>query len=476
MRCHCLSARIGAGLAAALLALVLVACGESALLAGVGSGGTGIAEGAISGFGSVIVDGVEYDDSVAASRAEDATGASVAAELKLGQRVRVFRSADGSAERIEVLAQLIGPVTRTLADGELRVLDQRVRIVTDSGLQDTATVLDGHAGVGAITHGDTLEVHGVWAADSAGGPPVLVASRIEKRGAVTDWLLSGVVSARVGSVFTLNQSAVRVQVPDDLASVTAPGAFVRFWTAAGVWPAPVLVATRAADGRPQPREGEPLRLSVQTSGADVRDGVLSVQGLSLRISAALAAWLPAQRAQVMLEALADAQGLSVISVGTRTDPAQQGGEILLKGAIVWQPGAASIRLRQTVVAGTDLPGVTDPACPRVATAEPVFVEIRARRAPPGQLPQAITVTCRPELPADGVIRRPATLLARASDLGSLTVLFGESATTLVLTAASLLPPELEQLLRDRAPVEVEYQQVDGRRLLRQIRPPPPPPF
>ena len=58
-------------------------------MAGVGSGGSGVASGTVTGFGSVIVDGVEYDDSGASRQSEDAAGGLVNAPVKLGQQVQV---------------------------------------------------------------------------------------------------------------------------------------------------------------------------------------------------------------------------------------------------------------------------------------------------------------------------------------------------------------------------------------------------
>ena len=65
---------------AAFLCLALVACGgcsgvgTSNLLSGVG---TGLAEGTVTGFGSVIVDGIEYDDANATIGQDDGTGTTV---------------------------------------------------------------------------------------------------------------------------------------------------------------------------------------------------------------------------------------------------------------------------------------------------------------------------------------------------------------------------------------------------------------
>ena len=61
-------------LASALAASLLIACGGGIDLAGgVGSGGSGLAEGTITGFGSVIVDGTRYDDSAAQVLVEGAS-------------------------------------------------------------------------------------------------------------------------------------------------------------------------------------------------------------------------------------------------------------------------------------------------------------------------------------------------------------------------------------------------------------------
>ena len=102
-------------LRAALLLLVLTACG------GVETGGTGAGayvQGPITGFGSVIVAGVRFDDSGA--RVEDADGVRRDRdELRLGMLVEVESGPigdDGSggrlatATRVRLASELLGPV------------------------------------------------------------------------------------------------------------------------------------------------------------------------------------------------------------------------------------------------------------------------------------------------------------------------------------------------------------------------------
>jgi len=83
-----------------VLACVLAACGGGGGgdLAGVGTGGTGtvsstVGVGPISGFGSVIISGVRYDDSAATVTDEDGN-ARTRADLKLGMVGAVSGSAD----------------------------------------------------------------------------------------------------------------------------------------------------------------------------------------------------------------------------------------------------------------------------------------------------------------------------------------------------------------------------------------------
>ena len=110
-----------------LMSCWLAGCGGagSDLVAGVGSGGSGVASGSVSGFGSVIVDGVEYDDASAAHLVENGNGSWVNADVKLGQRVRLVYAGSQVAQRVEVQAQLRGPVGSVVdANGRVQVLGQ----------------------------------------------------------------------------------------------------------------------------------------------------------------------------------------------------------------------------------------------------------------------------------------------------------------------------------------------------------------
>lgn len=147
----------------AAMAVLVAACGAGgdALVAGVGSGGTGggtptTALGAIRGFGSVIVNGVRFDDS--AARVLDDDGADLSnSQLRLGMVVLVDGTSDAStltgvADDIQVITALRGPVQSVSADGFV-ALGVPVSVVA-------TTVFDGLTGLSELAPGLQVEVNG----------------------------------------------------------------------------------------------------------------------------------------------------------------------------------------------------------------------------------------------------------------------------------------------------------------------------
>lgn len=176
--------------AALLLSLLLAACGggDSTLIAqpgGVGSGGTGISLGTVSGFGSVIVNGDRLDDSLAALEVESEPGnpnkAGIdATQLKLGQQVEMdYPRGSTTLSKIAVQAQLIGSVAQVdAAAGRLVVLGQEVRTNANS-LSGPVSLFDAYESLASVSVGDRVEIHGLPRSDASTGIPVLQATRIE---------------------------------------------------------------------------------------------------------------------------------------------------------------------------------------------------------------------------------------------------------------------------------------------------------
>jgi hypothetical protein len=178
----------------ALSAAIVTACGGggdggTATTAGTTERATAYAAGPISGFGSVIVNGVRYDDS-AASVSDDDDRAGSREQLKLGMMVEVDGAAVagglGRALRIRFGSEIVGPVSAVdTAAATLVVLGQTVEIkdttVFDSGIT---------GGLGGIAVGTVLEVHAQY--NAATGR--YVATRIEVEDDASTYKLRGLVS------------------------------------------------------------------------------------------------------------------------------------------------------------------------------------------------------------------------------------------------------------------------------------------
>ena len=216
----------------ALATVVLCACGGGggsniAEGGGVGSGGTGISYGTVTGFGSVIVDGVHYGDASAEVQTEDNTPA----EARLGQSVAVTHNAQREATRIEVRAQLRGPVD-TLGTSSLRVAGYAVDVIAATDTTRQATVVQDEQGnaVDVLALQGDVEVHGVWL--PSGATYRLAASRIEQLASpASRVLVSGVVTQESGKHFALNGGDTQFQG----SSATARGQYVATEIARAQW-------------------------------------------------------------------------------------------------------------------------------------------------------------------------------------------------------------------------------------------------
>ena len=151
------------------IAFAVTACGGGGGNSGGDDGPTGgtpppvsktrIVTGSISGFGSVIVNGVRYDTSAADVRIEDRAG--TMSELKVGQVVRIEAEVDdrggARARNIEQHRLLQGTVQSVdMASGTFTVAGQVVRVDDDTSYDDSI----GLGSLEGVAVGDRIEVHG----------------------------------------------------------------------------------------------------------------------------------------------------------------------------------------------------------------------------------------------------------------------------------------------------------------------------
>jgi hypothetical protein len=149
-------------------------------------------QGPISGFGSVIVNGVRWDDSAAAV-SDDEGGPHRADELKLGMMVEIDGASHdqangtGKAMAIRFGSEMLGPIASIdVANSSMVILGVTVE-VTSSTVFD-ASITGGLAG---LAKDEVVEVHGLF--DAANNS--VVATRVEPEASAISYRLRGVVSA-----------------------------------------------------------------------------------------------------------------------------------------------------------------------------------------------------------------------------------------------------------------------------------------
>jgi hypothetical protein len=195
--------------------LLLAACGGGA----VGSGGTGATEqgtgtGTVTGFGSVIIDGVRFDDSAAAATiertADDSRNSGVRAEAKLGHQLAfAFSGAtegSGKLSAFSIEPTLIGRVT-ALGTTSMTVLGQTVTFNDVSTLGPVTQFEPSRAAATAVSA--LVEVHATLV-DGA-----LVATRVESTtssGLRVTGVVSNLSSSTLGGT-TFTVSGVTVIKP-----------------------------------------------------------------------------------------------------------------------------------------------------------------------------------------------------------------------------------------------------------------------
>jgi hypothetical protein len=229
--------RLLAGAVALAAAAFLSACGGGGGdTAGVGTGGTGsFSVGTVTGFGSVFVNGIRYEDNGARLVDDDGTVKVLGTDdnpLKVGMVVEVTGRIDDSgtvrsATQIAYGAEIKGPVTAvdTVA-GTFNVFDITVR-------STATTVYDNFGGVATLATGNVVEVHGQ--PDTNGR---IVATYVEREASSVaafvagdgEYRLRGAVTGLSGSspayAFTLRGVAIHTDATTDFDGAPADGVSV----------------------------------------------------------------------------------------------------------------------------------------------------------------------------------------------------------------------------------------------------------
>ncbi|WP_374675160.1 DUF5666 domain-containing protein [Ideonella sp.] len=235
-----------------------LAAGLLAALAACGGGGgdatdppvaatTSYTAGAITGFGSVIVNGVRFDDS--AATVEDDDGVRHGADdLRLGVQVEVVASSidrvagTGVATLIRFGSEIKGPVESVdVAAGRLTVLGQAVMVTPRTVFDDSLA-----GGLAGVALDALVEVHGQYDAAQA----AVVATRIEAEDSTSAYRLRGELQAldTAARTFRIGEALIRYDDATRLDTALANGARVKLRLQTtpvdGAW-----LATRVQGGR-----------------------------------------------------------------------------------------------------------------------------------------------------------------------------------------------------------------------------------
>ena len=254
--------------------------------------GTSTVSGTLTGFGSIIVDGIRIDNHAVAASREIEDGSTRSVELKLGQHVEVEHDGSLVASKIVVGSEVEGTIAAVDATaGTLTVLGQVVVINTDAALGPVTVFEAPYTRLSDVKTGDSVEVHALLKTDAA-GKVSLQATRVEKkiadeadraRGLVSELSLTahtfklgnllidytGAKLLPAGVVLT-NGAEVQVALP----SATAAG----------------TTAVKATMVKVKDRKAESQGKQVELGGAiavlDVAAKTITVNGIKIDLSAA----------------------------------------------------------------------------------------------------------------------------------------------------------------------------------------------
>ena len=393
------------------------------------SSGVLLTAGAVTGFGSVVVDGTEIEDAQAKVLRENADGSLSSDLVQLGQRVRVKHDERGQASQITVDAALIGEVSAINSTaGTLRVAAQNVSVNGSSALGPVTVFGGGYADLSNVSAGDLVEIHGTPVYSSSNASYTVQATRIAKAPAGAKLQISGKISGYTstagGASFTLNGLTVQVSASSALrpaGSTLADGLQVTAFSNAPL-SASTLTASHIRVDRNQDSAsvGAKAQLSGVATGYDATANTLVLGSTLVKLAGATVTDLkgkqsPVQNgAYVLVGGSVNSDGsVTAATVKVRTaDTTAALAQVLLIGPITDFVDASSFVVRGVPVDATNITWAT--ACPGVSAADEVLVKVQALQQAATNVVQAQSLSCTPTVSTQVIRKQEGT--ASAADL------------------------------------------------------------
>jgi hypothetical protein len=179
--------------------------------------GATVGAGPITGFGSIIVNGITYNTDTASFTRDD--NPSSQEDFKVGETVIVKGTIDDDntnavAETVELDEIVEGPVSSLNTDGNLTVLGQTVAISLDTAVDDSCPASLDDASIAAVEVYGTVDANGV-----------IAATRIECKTAleVDEYEINGTVSGLNAGNFTFSINGLQVNYSSATVDDSFPG-------------------------------------------------------------------------------------------------------------------------------------------------------------------------------------------------------------------------------------------------------------
>ncbi len=408
--------------AVALVAALVVSCGGGGS-SFVGIDRLGVTTGTITGFGSIIVNGVEYQTGNSTAYDIDDNPAGLASSLQVGQVVALrWSRSDNGVTRTAVEVKYDDAVEGPIATGSISLVTRSFvvlgqTVVVDADTSYASPLFD----LGSLADGNFVQVSGLI--DSGG---VIRATRIERKNASVQLEIRGVVANRTGTTYSINGQVVNTAT----AVIDAPGGAVNngdYVEAMGTIlnGADELVATRVEleDGQSSVGEsGEEAEVEGYVSSFTSNNS-FSVNGIPVISSVTPTGGTLALNAKVKVEGTFNASGAIVASeVEVRTGASGSASTVRIDANVDSVSAAAGqfVVLGITVIvnANTRLEDQSAAAVRNFNLADlrgggnPDFVEVRG--VPQGNNTHVATLLQRQEPDFQGILRGPVGSLNNPS--------------------------------------------------------------
>lgn len=442
-----------ASAASLLLVLLLQGCGGS------GSSSTAatsqVADGVVTGFGSVFVDGSEIEDANASVVNENADGSTTNSVLQMGQRIRVNHDGKGTANKVTVDAAVIGSVS-AVGTTTLTVAGQSVSINTDSTAGPLTVWGGGYSSISDVTLNDLVEVHGSPVYDSTTSSYKVVATRVQKMTAISGLKINGKISNinTTAKTFSLNGLIVAYASATlrPTGATLANDLLVTAYGPTSALSGTTLTASNLKVNRLQDSTATDTTAQVggQVTLYNSSAKTFEVQGVKVAMSSSTTVTptnaTVANNAYVKVSGTLGSDGsISATNIQVREQNTSSDlAKVKLNGVISDFVDATSFVVRGIPVDASGINAAT--SCPGVTLANDVPVQITAAQQANTPVVLATSMSCRNSSdivirPADGVVSgvdsTAKTFVLTASGHTPLNVQWTDSTTFVGLTATTL---------------------------------------